>query len=349
MKNMALLFVLASVFSFNAHATKARRASLLGAAHVVDSQSIFHYPSEVNLLGQYVTIEFGPTADGVTEPKAEGGLFRKADEATWGLYLGHHDATQTGLRALNTYQNQTNPIQLFYGKGNWGATVGLSNTDKKTTKAKETTVYAGFGQSLDSLTWGANAQVIASAEKLNGTDTDKYTGAPVISAQMRTHGDVYYHGGINYGDVKHAPGAAGAAEVKVKDMNVELGVVDRTLKTDDRDLYYGVSLVYTDRESGGKHLKTQSLPVSIGFEQTLNSWATARASLQQNFLLGSVKDETKAAPLDEADSIANNTTVSAGLGFKYGALTVDGVLSAATTGDMNGNAILAKTGLVYSF
>lgn len=349
MKKIAVMLCLATLIGSNAHATKARVASLLGAKHLVDSQSIFAFPADINALGEYITLEMGPTGAGTTEPKAEGGLFRKHDDAMMGFYLGHHDLMQASFRTQLGYANQTNPVQFFYGKGDWAFTAGLSNTDTKSTKTKETTLYAGFGQTLPNVSWGVNAEVLANAEQpnANAVDTDKYTGSPLLGAQFRTLEDRYWHGSLAWGEVKSKDGAT-SVESKVKTMGLEVGYIDRTLKTDARDIYYGVSLQYSDDEAGGNHRKVTALPVVLGFEQGLTSWATFRGSLRQNVLLGSVKDEIT-TPGAEADTIPNNTTVSAGLGLKYGTLTLDGVLTAATSGNINGNQVLAQAGLIYGF
>ncbi|MBX3040097.1 MAG: hypothetical protein KF789_05235 [Bdellovibrionaceae bacterium] len=347
MKKATALVVLASLFTVHAHATKARQQSLQGAAHLVDSQTIFTYTSHVLQLGNQLTLEFGPTADGTTEPKAEGGLFRKsADGAMYGFYLGHHDETIAGFRSNAGFGAQSNPVQGFYGKDNWAMTVGLSNSEDKNTEIKETTLSAGFGQTFSDFTWGVNAQLLSKAEQPSGTNTDKFNGAPLLSANILQSGQTYWHGGVTYGAMKSE---VGGASTDVKPLGISAGYVDRTLGNDQTDLYYGITLNYSDVDFGGKHLKVMSLPVAIGLEHPMNTWSTFRASIQQNVLLGSVKDGTAAAPNDKEAPIANNTNVAAGLGLKYGGIVLDGVLSAATSGNINGNAVLARAGMTYSF
>lgn len=347
MNKLVIVALAATLLGAQAHASKARVKSLLGTRHLVDTQTAFDYPQYVNKLGDQVAFEFGPTGQGSTDPKAEGGIYRKYSDATMALYLGHHDESQAFARTLTTYPLQTNPLQFFYGKANWGFTVGLSNTDKKTTKEKETTVFGGFGMDVGDMTLGANLQLIANAEKDVAGATKKYTGAPLAEVSMiKYFGDNYLHAGLSYADMK----AEGATDEKIKNLGAEVGFVDRSLKNATRDLYYGIALAYADLDREGKHLKVMTLPLSIGVEHNLNTWAVARASLTQNFLLGSTKNEIgTTAPADETDSIANNTTVSAGLGFNYSNVTLDGVLSASKTGDVNGNAVLANAGVTYKF
>lgn len=345
MKKATALVVLASLFGVHAHATKARMQSLQGAVHLVDSQSIFTFTADVHQLGSYLTLEFGPTADGSTEPKAEGGLFRKADNgAMYGFYLGHHDEALAGYRGLGggSFSNQSNPLRAFYGRDNWALTVGLSNSEDKVADTKETTMSAGFGQTLDNLSWGVNAHIVSEAKAAG----DKFTGAPLLTANVRQLGRTYWHGAFSYGTLKSE---VGATTSDIKPMGVQVGWVDRTLGNDTTDLYYGLTFNYADIDIEGKSIKTMNLPVSVGLEHPLNTWAIARASITQNVFLGSTKDGTAAAPGDKEISTPNNTTVAAGLGLKYGGITLDGTLAAATTGNINGNAVLARAGMIYNF
>lgn len=347
-KLTAIAFV--CLFAVNAHATKARVASLLGAAHLVDSQTIFTKPNHINDLGQYMTLELGPTADGATEPKAEGGIFRKGNDSVWGVYLGHHDAYQA-LGRGTTHQLQTNPIQAFYGKGNWGATVGLSNTDRKGTtgKPQEQTFFGGFGMDMGDLEWSANLELIGSAKK-ESTATPpvetKYTGAPEVALHASNEmGSNFIYGDVYYGMIKEE---TGTVSTETKDLGIEIGWIDRSLKTAGRDLYWGAAISHGDRDIGGNHRTTSQIPVFVGLEYSLTDWATFRGSVRQNLLLGSTKDDTT-TPKTEASSIANNTTVAAGLGLKHNNLSLDGTLSAATTGNVNGTAFLARAGVLYNF
>ncbi|MEQ1875520.1 MAG: hypothetical protein ABL958_02670 [Bdellovibrionia bacterium] len=337
---------LVCLFAVNAHATKARVASLLGARHLTDSQTIFTSANHVNDLGQYMTLELGPTADGATEPKAEGGLFRKMDDAVMGIYLGHHDAFQAAARST-AFQLQTNPIHVFYGKSNWGAHVGLSNTDKKTTKVSEQTFYGGFGMDHGDMEWSANLELIGAAKKEVATVETKYTGVPEADFHIQNEmGSNFIYGDIGYGQTKSE---TGGTSTNTKDTALMVGWLDRSYKTNGRDLYYGIGLAYADRDTEGKHRTTMALPVSLGLEYTVTDWATFRGSIQQNFLLGSTKDEIPPSTTTDSDSIANNTTVAAGLGLKHKDLSVDGTLAAATSGDVNGTAFLARAGLIYNF
>lgn len=343
MKKATMLGILSLMFCFNAYGTKARVESLQGATHLVDTQSIFTYTADMHQLGQYMALEFGPTADGITEPKAEGALFRKASNgALYGVYLGHHDETLAAIRANQGFDDQSNPVQGFYGRDHWAVTLGLSNSEDKNADTKETTVSLGYGQNFSDYSWGVNGQLMSQAEQ----GDDEFKGGPMVNANFRQHGKTYWHGALSYGMMSSE---VGGVDTDIKPMGVAVGWVDRTLGSETTDLYYGLALEYADITFEDDHLKAMSLPVSAGLEHPLNSWAVFRASISQNVLLGSTKDETAGAGSDEEQSIENNTTVAAGLGLKYGGITLDGTLTGATTGNINGNSILARAGMIYNF
>ncbi len=117
MKAYALLF--AALFSAQAFASKARINSLLGADHLVDTQTVFTVPSHVQLLNPYLTYEFGAKGSG-----AEGGLMRKVGPGSLMAYFGHQNTTSIDAdgdtRAGLGYLTQNNPIEVIYGFGNLG-------------------------------------------------------------------------------------------------------------------------------------------------------------------------------------------------------------------------------------
>jgi hypothetical protein len=353
---MKKLIVIAFVclIAGQAHATKSRVQSLLGAVHLVDSQTIFVHPEYVSELGQYLTLEMGPSGQNVssgTTAQAEGGLFRKVDDSVMGLYLGHHDTFQTNVRNLAGAQLQTNPLNFFYGKSNWGATLGISNTDFQTTQSKETTFYGGFGMDMGDLNWSVNAELIANASTTTGGVETKYTGAPELSFDLlKDTGTWVWNGNITYGSTKSETGGTATNR---KDMILQAGGIDRSFKNNERDLYWGIFLSYNDRDIEGRHLTVLQLPVVVGLEYALNSWATFRTSILQNFLLGSSKTDAPApATTSTTDTIANNTTVAAGIGVKHSNLTVDASFAAATAaaaGAINTVNFLTNAGLTYSF
>lgn len=341
MKN--LVFLLAVLVSAEALASKARVGSLIGADHVVDSQTVFLNPAHVHLLSNYLTFEMGATGGG-----AEAGFLKNtASGAKLMGYLGHQNTTPitSDVRTLRTYLTQNNPIEIVYGTGNQGYGVSVSNVDNKKSGTKETTVIGKWGIVTDEYTAYAHVHLISSAEK-TATSAKVNAGPQFLVGGNKKSGDYHLFGAAHIGNAKDE---VGATSTDIKDTNFVLGVEDRSLKTTAADIYYGVALNLLSRDLGGAKQSTTSLPVFVGLEYAVNTWATFRASASQNLLFGSVKDEVATPGNSDADGIANNTRVAAGLGLKYNNLLLDGSLAAANSGAVNGSAFLTQASVTYFF
>jgi hypothetical protein len=119
------------------------------------------------------------------------------------------------------------------------------------------------------------------------------------------------------------------------------------MKSEGADFFYGFAYKMNDVKSGGDKTSTSTLPMIFGIETDAASWLTLRGSVTQNVLLGSEKT-TGSSPTG-ADSTDHNTTVNAGMGFKFTKSTLDITLSSATTGAINGSSFGANAGMTYLF
>lgn len=344
MKKIVLLaLILASSTAF---ASKARTGALIGADHLVDTQTVFTYPSHVGLLNPYLTFEMG--AQGTA---AEGGLLKTLKNGNKLLvYLGHKNTSELTSTILDQrtslgYIGQQNPIEAIYAVGNAGYGVSLSNYENKNIGTKETTVILKYGQTNGDLSWYAHLTPISHAEKNTATNADKLDVGPrLVVGAGQDDGDYRYLGSLTYGQGKND---LAAGETDIKDLMVKLGFEDRSLKNETSDIYYGANLNYAQRDFDGKKVTAYNLPAFIGIEHTITSWATFRGSVSQNILLGQVKDET--ATNTDPTGIDSNTAVAGGLGLKYGKLTLDGLLSAAGNGQINGTNFLTQASVTYNF
>lgn len=334
---VAAAALLAVVSSNEAMASKARVSSLQGAIGLVDTQTVFTQPAYIHKLGQYVTYEFGPT--GTAAVKAEGGFMVARDSAKWGAYLGHMSENQRTLRNTNTFLQQENPVDFFYGSGDWGASLSLSNSENGPNDTKQTTVIGRFGMVQEKQEFYVNVEAIGSAEKTGS----KFEGGPAFAAgYLMTDGALSYSADVGYGMSKVE--TAGVSTDR-KDLAIALAINHRPVA----EIYYGASLGIRNEEVGGQKIDTLSLPIFIGIEKDMFSWMTVRGSIQQGFLLGSKKDGTATAPADKAVKNANDTKVAAGLGFKHGGFALDGTLAASTTGDVNTTNFMTSAALTYVF
>lgn len=338
----AVMLAVSSLFATSAFATRARVISLQGADHIMDEQTVFKYPARIHGINPLLTFEMGGAGS-----DAEGGIVKKMDDKKLFVYLGrditHLDVTGTDIRS--GYLPQNNPIDITYGAGDWAVGATLSMVDNKAAKTKEQTASVRFGKNFTGGEFFVSGDLVSTATKAND---DKLTAAPYLGAGFGKDlgNDYRIFGQLTYGTGKEDIAASGASN-KITDIGASVGFEDRSLKAAGSDLYYGAQLNYGDKTYDTLHTTGYSLPVFIGLEYDVNTWAVVRGSVAQNLLIGQIKKET--ATVTDPNGIAPNTRVAAGLGLKYNRLQLDGTLEASTSGQINGTAFLAKAGLLYYY
>lgn len=336
-----------ALFSGSVFASKARVNSLQGANHLIDTQTVFTAPSHILSLNPYMTYEMGAVGAG-----AEGGIMRSLNNGGKILfYLGHDNTNATeglaDLRTANNFIDQHNPLEVIYGMGNMAYGASVSMVDNKTAGTKETTVALKWGMAMGEDWVYAHVHAVSEAQLLNGTDKDKMNAAPFIKVGGSHAMDTLrVFGELDIGNGKYSPGAAGATSQSINDLSVTAGVEDRSLKTDIADIYYGIRAAYAERKAATKSTIYQ-VPAFLGIEYTATSWAMVRASVSQNILFG--ESEDKSTTPSTKSGIPANTTVAAGLGLKWQNLVLDGSLTAAGNGNINGNQFLSQASLTYNF
>ncbi|HMN68784.1 MAG TPA: hypothetical protein PKC28_09635 [Bdellovibrionales bacterium] len=344
------VLAMVALFSGSVFASKARVNSLQGANHLVDTQTVFTVPSHMMLLNPYMTFEFGAAGT-----DAEGGIMRSFSNGHRLLaYVGHQNTTDSAaapdLRTSASYLGQNNPIEVLYGMGNMAFGASVSMVDNKRTKTKEQTVVAKWGMNFDDNWVYAHLHLISMAEKDNAGDTDEATAAPYLTVGTSfAMNDLRIFGEIDYGSGKDDPGSAVGTTTDVDDMNVSVGLEDRSLRKDAADIYYGIRLDWAKREYEDAEMSATKLPAFLGIEYGMVSWATVRASVSQNILFGNTKDETGTPSVTEKEGINSDTLVAAGLGLKWNNLMLDGSLTAAGNGDINGSQFISQASLTYNF
>lgn len=333
----SILVIAVAIFSQTTFASKARVGALQGADHLVDIQTVFTNPAHINLLSPYITFEMGAAGAG-----AEGGFARKLEGGQMlSVYVGHDNTND--LRDGTTLIKQRNPVEIIYGTGNMAFSGSLSTTDDKKNGKKETTLVGKFGMTQDQISFWSNLAIVSQAE--DKVAPTKINAAPqIVLGGDTTVGENRYFGSLGYGQYKYEVGAVSST---IKDMGVTLGWLNHGLKNKDADIYYGTQLNYVQRDVEGKKITSTSLPLFLGLEYNVTSWAIFRGSMKQNFILGETKDET--ATNTDAESVGSNTTFAGGLGLKYNQLTLDGSLAASTSGAVNGTAFLTQASVTYNF
>ena len=339
MKSLSVV-LLSATCATPALASKARIGALQGALGLVDTQTIFDQPAYVNKLPQLATFELGSSSN-TGAPKAEGGFILDRSGTRWGAYLGHQSPYQNAFRTPGGFQLQDNPIQVFYGMGDMGATVSISNSEDATTEIKQTTLTAGYGMLMGDAEFSVNVDLFGKAEKKPAASTDKIQSKlPVIEGNyLLRQGDMTYAATVAYGDADQEVSTVTTA---VKLMSIQLGMNHRPIE----GVYYGVLFNMNEFDAGGKKRTIYGFPFVMGLEKEVTSWMIARGSISQNLLISSNKDDI--TPAKEKKNL-NDTTVTFGTGFKMGSFLLDALFAASTSGKINGADFLTQASVTYNF
>lgn len=341
-----------------AMASKARVNALNRASHLSDIRDVLTNPALVLANGDWVTFEMGQTASATNsttnDPKAEGGFSRAMGDSRYGFYMGNVPSWVTEFRPT-TRAAAENPMDIFYaskmGDLSWGVDLYYSNSDKKTLKTKQNATALTFGAAQGA--WDARLTLgLTNTHKDDvtaGSEVDfKGTNAIQLSGNY-TMDNMVYSAEVLMNGAKKSVGGNDTADNKSSSYTLGAEYFN---KKDGADFFYGVKYVMTEtKQSIAPTSKTAEtkLPIYVGVEADATSWMVLRASVKQNVLLGSTKSETNGA--GETDTIANDTTVAAGAGIKFGKLTLDATIEGAndTSAALNGNKLFTNAALTYMF
>jgi hypothetical protein len=273
----------------------------------------------------------------------------------WGVALNYSTSdkkSSTAASQTDVAQKQTAAgIRLGAVADMWEAfaVVGLVSTAEGTIG---TQVLRGDGNANGVIDLGDYATNAGDFTAVGADSTAKYkgtTGFKVGGAYKMENLHAYlkyYQDGFKY------EGASTTFNnLEVTQSQADLGVIDHN-KLDGGQWFYGAAVqMYTAKQAfTAAEVKTTAtyLPFLVGVEYDAASWLTLRASAIQNVLLGSTKTEATGLSGD-ADTIANNTKVAAGLGLRLGKWAADGSWAAQTTGAVNTTNFLTNVGLTYMF
>lgn len=344
MKNILIAALM--VMSSSAFATKARYMSLGKAAHLTDMQTVRNIPSDMMLLPESMEFNFG-TASTVGSD-ADGGMIKAMGDARLGFFLGTTDAIRQ-----TTYLGIENPFSVAYGAkaGDmaWAVLFTYADSAKKVNPALATddkkqsymnlTGSVAMGDTTVALDLGLGDTATG-----NGTnETYKYKNAPMGLAVYHKANEWTVYGTYESGTKT----VTEATETKTTSSDIKIGGV-HTMKSEGADFFYGLAYNIKNEKAGSVKTDTTSLPFVIGVEADAASWLTLRGSVTQNVLLGGSKT-TGTTPDNGLNSTDHNTTVNAGMGFKFTKAVLDIALSGAGTGLINGSSFGANAGLTYLF
>ncbi len=366
-KIMALALVLASV---NAFATRARTTALSGSFHLVDTQTEFSSPYHLFSIPDFVSLESGKTTATSTSDGAEGlAKFSVNDSSKVLVAIGHKDETvQTQRKFLNavatsTFSTQQNPVEVIYGMKMsdgtiWSGGLYYSNFKDKVADNNEQTMGLRLAASHGDFKWKVN---LGLTNKAQNTTNGTFTNQPYTNVGLRYGIGKDHKFGLDY-TMWNAKmeNVAGAETQNHAFQNIKLQYVNTT-QADGNDFFYGLAVDQIDLNNkiADKKLTRLALPVWFGFEHNANEIFTVRGSIKQT-LWAQSKDEAT-YPVGSVDGAfgggsemaaePNNTEVSAGLGWKFKQVTLDGTLAGlvgkTATQQVNSNSLFALVGATY--
>ncbi len=286
----------------NLFASKARLESLsqnssTGSNYILDSRSVFKNPGLMNEYTNFIITEWGSdamnNADSNTNPKAEGGLFKKWGYFNYGVYLGNEDARANALRKLaegtstSGLLEQDNRVDLFFGGDD-----GSIYTDKA----------ANYDGKLN-LTVGGNYFLSSS---LN------------IFAEVNRRGFDY---------------KANGAKKEYKEQTILVGVGHIMELSNKAKVFMDANLKVYQNEltsSASTALDQWMIPLTFGLEAPALSWLSLRGSVSQYVFSSTTNDYGKGV-VKKKKNMNNTTAVNAGASLIFGAVAIDGVVGLTDT------------------
>lgn len=294
--------------------------------------------------------------------QAEGGFTASAGKYAYGLYLGAESPYTNEIRSYtrshsNEAFHQDNQIDAWFGGETtfkWGVNVTYSKSNDRALGASQNSASVRFGAIWEKLEAFANIAV-ANEAKMNSL---------VVAGKEHFKGHNGYEAGATYnldvvkvfGYLRHAswahegmsPGATNATAYTGKFNGdywlYQVGAGKEHKLTDRATLFAKLEYLNFSREVDPKsgaatkkvNLDDWKAPLTIGMEYDASSWLTLRGSVVQNIVGQTDNDYNgqeaaiSAGVLGKRPSgkrtIANSTSVNAGMTLKFGNLSIDGVI-----------------------
>ena len=367
-KQLAIALGLA-VVSVPAMASKARLESLgqdaNGSQYIDDHRSVFLNAASLNQHKDFVTIEVGNTksaitgldttpldptddnydADGVSTPKAEGGIFKTSGNMVYGLYFGEESNTANALRVASGITNADLMEQnstTFFVAGDagvqWGASLLYQSYTDGTNEAGAMRVR--LGAISGDWNYFANIGLSNTADD----DTNSFTGKGAFDL-----GATYSMGDVDYMlRVQSIAGEnEGGDEFTVQD--TRLGMAKTYKLNDKANLWLsGFYTMRTQSDYSDTESTTTALPVTVSLEVSAKEWLDLRGFVGKNLLIGST--EVGDADAETVDGLNHGV----GASLRFGDLRIDGSLvlvgnNTGNTGAINLDEPMNRVSLTYDF
>jgi hypothetical protein len=371
-----------------------------GSQFIDDNRNIFLNPAVVNKYPNLVTAEWGNTAsdlDSAATPKAEGGLFMSTGGFVLGVHMGHEfKATQGARVATQTVWDNngdvgttdaTDPVTVpeqnltdfFFGMNAGFANVGLGLTysdnkgESASQKFTDSSMGVRLGLSADMYDVFFNT-ALAGQVKVSNKDAGTAAGLGEKDLKGKSFMDLGTTVRLGVMDVFAYYAAVSFEESKAKNKfdhtEMKLGFA-KAYEAGEKGVVWA-SLAYestqTDRSyaSGAQKFEatTAALPVGVAMEVKAKDWLSLRGSVKQNLLIS--EESEKSIPqggttTKTSGTIANSTTVAAGMSLVFDTLSIDGVIgnnteagaagndTAAGNGTLRTDALASSVSMTYTF
>ena len=373
LQRLIILSMIIFLFATDCLASKARILSLGTPMHILDHQLIALNPIFLHQPNAFI-FESGLTTATNSRNNAEAIITASVNPtAKFGFAFGKVDELhQTGrafmnsIVGANTYQTPQNPIHAFFGQkvDSLIYSIGTSYSNYKDKLNSLTDSSFGLVASARKnsfLTFGSyslvNAVEAAGANKFDGSGTFRWAGRYFEQTNLW---------GVDISQYVAKSSNLGLEQQSYLIQNLLLRVVN-SKKVEQDEVFFGAGIQNSKvicRVRGGSDCSTSfnrlSLPVIVGFETAAADWLIIRGSITQTVALNQIKDEifltntsgvagTNGAVTDFSSG-PNNTTLAGGIGFHFGKVKVDGLLTAmgTQTFDMTTN-FMSQVGITYLY
>lgn len=293
MKKIILTGIAATLVSTSALASQARLLALgmketdnEGLYYVQDSRNIFQNPAWAHVYSNTVIAEYGDkgsslsgtgtsvTLDKNDKPKAQGGIFQKIGDITYGVYLGNESNTSALLRIVGT-------SALTAGNGTISAT-GVSSS--KQLQSADNQVDFFVAGERDGMKWGFNALYASGKDDARKS---KDTSAAIRGGVLADNWDAH----LNVSLASKSEATDDVASVTTGDLNGDGDTADTGENAAVSGAVTGVSHEFKGKlglQAGGSYLINDSLRV-FGYVKHFSWEQTDSATLitiQRNVLGG---------------------------------------------------------------
>ena len=339
MKKLLMIGSALAMLSTSAYATQARLLALgmnetdnEGMYYIQDQRNIFLNAAYVNGFSDYAVMEWGTTGTAAgsavatvgsaTTPKAQGGVFKKIGDMSYGVYFGNESNTSSLLRIAGSsafgaaggkmLPTADNQLDLFVGGGSdlkWGANVTYS-ADEDETRTSEQSAYAVRLGAIGS-GWDAHANISLNSEAEANESVTLPAGlggaTQVVSQKFEGKLGVHVGGSVEvmegrfFGYVKHYGWEQTDSATYSAPLTAAIGGQTGKVDGDFTSYYLGYGRDWTvngaDKIFASLTAKKTDInleftqkgeirhlvvPVTLGYEAKATDWLTLRGSVVQN-------------------------------------------------------------------